>query len=532
MSFDQQESTLEAESSGSDVNNTALGELKGKKGKKSKKGKQQLTPEIIAEKKRQRELKKQEQINEMIKNGRDTSDINVPPDLRFKKRPFLPVHNSSDECGVSVESKNLGNGFKIKIMTYNILAQCLIRRKLFPTNGSALKWVKRSKVLLSEFQYYNADVLCLQEVDHIQFESFWKTEFEKLGYKSEFYRYGMKNHGVAIVYRVEYFTKIDLSYIVYDEINTLNIKARTFTSNIGLMIALEFTKNVLHSFSGTAKKKGIIIGTTHLFWHPFGTYERTRQTYIVLSQMKGFLHRVAVINVKNQSNPKELVDPIEVKKEKSYWFSFFAGDFNSQPYDTPYLFITEKPVLCKKDSKARNIISCATSFEYSSKRGSGESESKEENVEYSGENQPKDTDPEFFEATEEQNKLVDDMLSLHNSLPVRAISLYSVAYKNVHPENSGIDNNKNEPFFSNWAHSWRGLLDYIFLIKDWDLNSNKQNVDTLKDFENENEMKIVNLLRMPEFSEMGKEPSGQPREGQYPSDHLCMIAEVELKIFE
>lgn len=65
-------------------------------------------------------------------------------------------------------------------MSYNILAQTLIRREIYPTNGKILKWSVRSQILLDELKHYNADIMCLQEVDKVQYEGFWVSQLEKL----------------------------------------------------------------------------------------------------------------------------------------------------------------------------------------------------------------------------------------------------------------------------------------------------------------------------------------------------------------
>lgn len=133
--------------------------------------------------------------------------------------------------------------------------------------------------------------------------------------------------------------------------------------------------------------------------------------------------------------------------------------------------------------------------------------------------------PESFEATKEQELLVERIEKLHNSQPLRAISLYSVAYKHIDPKNAGIDNDRNEPFFSNWANAWRGLLDYIFVICDWDLKSDKRGNEKIETFEEVTDVVINKLLKLPHPDEMGL---GQPRENEYPSDHLCLISDISL----
>lgn len=77
--------------------------------------------------------------------------------------------------------------------------------------------------------------------------------------------------------------------------------------------------------------------------------------------------------------------------------------------------------------------------------------------------------------------------------------------------------------------SWRGFLDYIFVIVDWDKKDNfSKHVDTAKQVEIDHKIKLLGLLRMSTLEEMGREPIGQPRVGKKPSDHLAMIADLEL----
>lgn len=462
-----------------------------KKGKSGKVPKEMITPEYIEKMRKEREERKALKRAELIAQGIEPDNLNNNTS-KYIKRELVEIPHKHPINGETVLS--------LKIMTYNLLAQALIRRKLFPDNGDILKWQKRSKVLIQELRDYDCDLLCLQEVDSLQYKTFWRPELEKLGYYTKFNKGNDKNHGVSIFYKRGLFNLIDTCLIDFDNEKSGNIEPRTVTKNVGLIVALSLR---------ASPDKVICIGTAHLFWHPFGTYERTRQTYIVLAKSKEFKKRVSVLH----------------PKVNKIW-NFFAGDFNSQPYDSPYLSITSKPI--KYDDRCKKVISCSTSFQFSSLR-KGESSEEEEggNIEKYGENQPKDPVPESFVATEEQALLVQEIENLHNELPLRAISLYSVAYHIVDPKNAGLDNDRNEPFFSNWANSWRGLLDYIFLIKDWSSDQNCKEIDELANFEKETGVIIDKLLKMPHPEEMR---SGQPRENEYPSDHLCMIAGIRLVV--
>lgn len=453
-----------------------------------------ITPEYIAEKRKERELKKQQKRDELIKKGIDPDSKPVPPHLQFIKRPMLDIPGQ----GAS------GDGRTIKIMTYNILAQALIRRKLFPTSGSALKWANRSQRLGSEIQHYNADIVCLQELDFDQYNSHWRTEFQKMGYSSRYHRSGVKRHGVAILYKRALFHFEHNYFIDYDSTETPCIPASTNTQNIGLLAYLKFNEDVKTANPGLTKD-GLIVGTTHLFWHPFGTFERTRQTYLVLHHMKEFTRMMRVL-YPNDS-----------------FYQFFAGDFNAQPYDSPYLSMTAKPVTY--GGRAKIVLGKAASHKWSD---SEIAEGDEDDEAEKADDEEDTPEPLSFECTPEIQDRINRLMTLHNGIDMRFISLYSVAYRHVHPDNA-IPGDRYEPLFSNWAHAWRGLLDYIFVASDWDGEKTNEEVDLVHKLESDQNIRLLSLLRLPTPEEMGPEPSGQPRDGQYPSDHLSLMAKLELR---
>ncbi|CUM65617.1 uncharacterized protein PRCAT00003265001 [Priceomyces carsonii] len=462
-----------------------LSSKKKKKSSKKAKDPSTLTPEYIEEQRRLRNIKKEEKRKDRIAKGLDPSQTNDATDLSFIKRDFVPVE----------DIKNSNDFFKIKIMTYNVLAQTLIRRSLFPTNGDALKWVTRSKVLLSEIRYYDPTIICLQELDVVHYKSFWKKEFEDLGYETKFFNASSKTHGVAIVFKTEFFTCLNQSFINYDKEKTGDITPTADTQNIGLLVHLKLNSGIIEKFPNI-KRNGIIIGTSHLFWHPLGTFERTRQTYIVLKKFKEFQETLLILS-----------------GNENRFYSFFAGDFNSQPFDPPYLSIVSKPVVY--DDRARALLSPETT---------------EEEVASICKNDGDHNNKSITSLKTEPLKLIENIKMLHNSLDMRAISLYSIAYRHVHPENSGRDNDRNEPMFSNWAHAWRGLLDYIFIIAPWsrDTDDIAHKIDSLDDISKKQNVKLFSLLKLPAPEDMGDEPSGQPRIGQFPSDHLCLMVEIGL----
>ncbi|SSD59788.1 related to RNA exonuclease NGL2 [Saccharomycodes ludwigii] len=458
-----------------------------------------LSPEEIHQKRLAREAKRKARNDALIAKG-------LHPDydenIEFIKRPMLSVLPSDATPPV---------GIPLTIMSYNMLAQSLIRRKMFPTSGNVLKWFVRSKLLSNEFIYYKPDIMCLQEVDYIQYQNFWKEKFSNWGYESQFYRNPTKNHGCCISWKKSVFQQgfVDRMLIDYDKEPSGDIEPRTTTKNIGIVLALKFQDSYKQKFAIDSKTTGIIIGTTHLFWHPFGTFERTRQTFVVLNKIKEFQKRINILNPDTK------------------WYSFFCGDFNSQPFDTPYLSITSKPINYDSNKRMKTVIECSLSFKFSKKRDGDDGDDEEDgNIELS-KDQPQSPVPSDYQATEEQYELCQRLQKVHNSLNMRAISLYSIGYGKVHPENANVHRDRGEPEISNWAHTWRGLLDYIFFIRSWDTTTDCTQIDDFDTFAKENDVLITKYLRLPPASEMTEH--GQPHEKEYGSDHLSIMCEVYLK---
>ncbi|CCE78790.1 Piso0_000819 [Millerozyma farinosa CBS 7064] len=462
---------------------------KGTKKPKKAKDPKTLTPEYIAEQRRLRQLRKEEKRSLEIEESKKDSN-------EFIKRELATTSYSEEEDG----------SLKIKVMTYNVLAQSLTRREMFPFSGPALKWKYRSRVLLAEIKYYDPDIMCLQELDTSQYNSYWRKEFDAMGYTSKYHKADAKSHGICILFKRDKFFCNHLSFVSYDKESSEALPAHPVTQNVGLLACLQFNPKLYESYPSISKD-GIIIGTTHLYWHPFGTYERTRQSYVLLEKLREFSHTMSVTN-----------------GSKRGWYQLLAGDFNSQPIDGPYFFMTSKPVTLSKD--VSNLLVNSVNYWL-------EASNETDEDEVAGGANDEDDRPMFRDPKPSEDEKASDnvqsLLSHHNSLSSRAISLYSVAYKLVDENNHGVNNDRDEPSFSNWAHAWRGLLDYIFVMCEWDGNEDcRYSIDSIGEVYNRTGVKVRKLLKLPSPEDMGPEPSGQPKVGQYPSDHLCLMAEIGL----
>jgi RNA exonuclease NGL2 len=73
-----------------------------------------------------------------------------------------------------------------------------------------------------------------------------------------------KKHGCLIAFDRNKYEKAGEKVVVYDT----NDRGASFrTKNIGSIVALQ---------DKTMASRGLVVATTHLFWHPSYNYERTR----------------------------------------------------------------------------------------------------------------------------------------------------------------------------------------------------------------------------------------------------------------
>ncbi|WBW74048.1 CCR4/nocturin family endoribonuclease [Schizosaccharomyces osmophilus] len=442
-----------------------------------------VTPEYI-------ELQRQKKAEKMAKKA--TLKQSVPQEDQprefntdFIKRDMLPLPNfvPFDENKLPVD---------IKVMTYNVLAQTNIRRSMFPHSGETLKWKNRSKVLENEFKFYAPDIGCMQEVDAEFIPSFYKPLMESMGFDLSFQAAEGKTHGILIFWKTSLFEKLKVDVIYYDDHDEL--PGRMNTKNIGCCVSLQRTND---------PSRGIFLATTHLFWHPYGSYERLRQGAVLVKEVNA------------------------IADARQNWPVIIAGDFNTEPFDTNYPAMTTKPfAICRR---ATDIIERSMNYVF----GESELEGKEEAVAQpsikqsdtnteSGVSTPTSTTsasaPSKKRILHVQNEFVPHYTTFyeqHQQNP-RLVSLYSYGYKHVDPVNA--KNAFEHPAFTNWANTYQGHLDYIFVM-DRNSTSEKTANEVVEG------IKLKSLLRIPKPAEMKE---AEPLEGRYPSDHVALMASIQL----
>ncbi|KAG1469217.1 hypothetical protein G6F56_003383 [Rhizopus delemar] len=292
-------------------------------------------------------------------------------------------------------------------MSFNILAQTLIKRELFPDSGDMLKWKTRKNMIIKEIEMYKADIMSLQEVDN--FDTFFQEALSNLGYETVYLHHPTKKHGCVIAYKKDLFGKVEYKSIDYntDELCGPSI----MTGNVAQVLALEYKKD---------PNVGFVVGNTHLYWRPSCNYERFRQTAIYI---------------------KHLMDLKSKLSNTIRWIPLILGDFNTTPDDAVYGILannklTDVQLQDLKESLANTIES-------------KEKMDNEEEAEILG------------EIDVDAIKPAQDLVLLFQQIQNPLKSVYSLIGQ-IQDE-CGLF---GEPKFTNYTKAFKGPLDYMFVEKE------------------------------------------------------------------
>jgi len=265
-----------------------------------------VDPEVVQKRREEKAAKKaKQQAEAAIAKQHEPDTDNTKEELGFLTREFMRLDSPA------ASEKPLSNGCKrtVKLMTWNMLAQALVRRTLFP-GSDMLKWKDRGPVLSQVLPYYSPSVACLQEVD--KWDEAHAEELSKAGYDTAYTTgYPAKLHGLCIAWKREQYEEVKRRCIKLDDAQYEpgRTGCSRATRNIGLLVALRFKD----------REDGIIVVTQHLFWHARHHYERARQIAFLLREIHRFREEHAICRS---------------------WPCFFAGDFNIQPSEGSYRLLT------------------------------------------------------------------------------------------------------------------------------------------------------------------------------------------------
>ncbi|KAM3919943.1 protein angel homolog 1 isoform 2-T2 [Leptodactylus fuscus] len=201
--------------------------------------------------------------------------------------------------------------FDFAVLSYNILSQDLIDQnsKLYQNCApEILHWDYRWPNILQELQHWEADILCLQEVQDNHYREQVQPSLSALGYSCHYKRRtGRKTDGCCTCFKSQRFTLLAESHVEFfrPAIDVLN------RDNVGLVLLLQPRLNE-GTENGHAAPAPLCVANTHLLYNP-------RRGDIKLAQLALLLAEV---------------EKLSRKPDGSHCPIILCGDLNSTP-DSP-----------------------------------------------------------------------------------------------------------------------------------------------------------------------------------------------------
>ncbi|CAB1315697.1 unnamed protein product [Coregonus sp. 'balchen'] len=207
----------------------------------------------------------------------------------------------------------------IRVVSYNILADVYAQTDLSKTvlypycTPYALELDYRQSLIKKELSGYNADIICLQEVDKNVFADSLSPALDAFGFDGVFRIKEKQHEGLATYYRRSKFKLLSQHDIMLSEALKSDPIHEELLDRVSSNPAL---KEKVVQRSTTLQK--ICVANTHLYWHPKGGNVRLVQMSVALKQLQ---------QVITQSYPDASL--------------LFSGDFNSTPSSGVYQLVSQ-----------------------------------------------------------------------------------------------------------------------------------------------------------------------------------------------
>ncbi|XP_074263015.1 carbon catabolite repressor protein 4 homolog 1-like [Silene latifolia] len=380
--------------------------------------------------------------------------------LHLRRRRLIPLTKEISEPG------------NFKVLSYNILSDIyLYPEKYFYCPQWALNWEYRRENLLHEIMQYDADIVCLQEVQSDHFENFFKPELAKYGYlaaykkktKEVYTGNGYTIDGCAIFYRGDIFKEV-VSYELEFSKTALSLigklersqrdqaGVRLIKDNIALVVILEM---VGHATSHAPSWSRLCVVNTHIF----------------ASKGSPDVKLLQVSDLLNEIEKTAMIDPKMPL--------FICGDINSLPGSDPYILLAKGEVTPVSGEDAIDLIKPHLKLRHSMNLASAYTTVVK---------------PIKHSKRQSKNK---------RNCSIGEPCAYTEAVKpikNFRRQNNKRDGSTGEPSVTSLTSRWQRTLDYIFYT-----------VDSLE---------VTGLLELPDLDSVGRIlPSPL-----WPSDHIALMA--------
>lgn len=208
----------------------------------------------------------------------------------------------------------------ISVVSWNCLADCYSRGTIVGKRRNSerfISWHSRSKRIGDILHQNDADVICLQEVDH--YEDYYQPLLSSLRYQTVYAQRPGRDDGVLIAFKLDKFRIVQKHLVDFDDLArvkthriSVSQREKLRKGNVAIILLL---KSVSTKLSPDGSKECFFtVSTSHMYWNPM-----TPQ--IKLAQAIYLLERIADVKQDNGLPPAAVI---------------LTGDFNSLPGSQAY----------------------------------------------------------------------------------------------------------------------------------------------------------------------------------------------------
>ncbi|XP_066561340.1 protein angel homolog 2 isoform X2 [Amia ocellicauda] len=249
---------------------------------------------------------------EVVTSDTSPQQTNQTTEIKRPWEDFSQIYTRRQREDVFIIDGKEDQSFDFSVMSYNILSQDLLvdNAHLYKhCRWPVLEWSHRFSSILKEFEMYDADILCLQEVQEDHYKKQIKPSLESLGYHCEYkVRTGRKPDGCVIGFKQFKFSLVSCQPVEYFR-HGIPLLDR---DNVGLVLLLR------PALPG-GSVPSLCVANTHLLYNP-------RRGDIKLTQLAMLLAEMG---------------KVARQQDGSYCPIILCGDFNSVPSSPLYSFIRE-----------------------------------------------------------------------------------------------------------------------------------------------------------------------------------------------
>ncbi|TPX34773.1 hypothetical protein SeMB42_g07276 [Synchytrium endobioticum] len=234
------------------------------------------------------------------------------------------------------------------LLCYNTLCEKYASSSSYGYTPSwALNWEYRKEILLQEILTYNADIVCLQEVEMAQYEEYFRDQLQQHGdYESVFWpksrartmseyeRRGVD--GCATFYKASKFSLVEKHLIEFQQIAMQRPEFRK-TEDILNRVMIKDNIAVITLLELKETGSRVLVTNAHLHWDPTYRDVKLVQTAMLMDELQRVVNIYAALPSRHPGHQQLASNPSRMPV-------VIAGDFNSLPNSGVYEFLSSAHV--------------------------------------------------------------------------------------------------------------------------------------------------------------------------------------------